>query len=129
MGFWRGPWRRCLAWQREGLDPPACVQDATQEYFESEDALGRWLDERCVRTANAKSLTSELFTDWKQWAEASGGFMARNAGFLICSSRVGLRSGATAWAFGGFRALASSNRTRPLTPHTPTTDRHEKPMV
>jgi putative DNA primase/helicase len=40
----------CLDWQRDGrLDPPQRVVDATEEYFEAEDALGRWLDERCVR--------------------------------------------------------------------------------
>ena len=43
----------CLNWQRLGrLDPPQQVVDATEEYFEAEDALGRWLEERCVRTAN-----------------------------------------------------------------------------
>jgi hypothetical protein len=63
----------CLDWQRLGrLDPPQRVVEATEEYFEAEDALGRWLDECCVREANAKSLTAELFTDWKQWAEAAG---------------------------------------------------------
>ena len=71
----------CLAWQREGLKPPACVQAATEEYFEAEDALGRWIDERCVREVNAKSLTAELFTDWKQWAEASGEFIGSQRRF------------------------------------------------
>jgi hypothetical protein len=27
-----------------------------------------------VREPNAKSLTAELFNDWKQWAEAAGEF-------------------------------------------------------
>jgi len=40
----------------------------------SEDALGRWLDERCMRVANAKALSAELFHDWKQWTEATGEF-------------------------------------------------------
>jgi len=35
--------------------------EATEEYFEAEDALGRWLEECCVREPNAKSLTAELF--------------------------------------------------------------------
>ena len=33
----------CLEWQRIGLEPPAAVMAATREYFEAEDALGRWL--------------------------------------------------------------------------------------
>ena len=65
----------CLDWQRRGrLDPPQRVVEATEEYFEAEDALGRWLEESCVREPNAKSLTAELFTDWKQWSEAAGEF-------------------------------------------------------
>ena len=72
----------CLDWQRHGrLSPPQRVVDATEEYFEAEDALGRWLDERCVREANAKSLTAELFNDWKQWAEAAGEFVGAQRRF------------------------------------------------
>lgn len=65
----------CLDWQRMGLERPPCVLKATEEYFEAEDAMGRWLEERCVRSSNAKSLTVELFNDWKPWAEASGEFV------------------------------------------------------
>ena len=37
----------CLEWQAQGLSPPAAVVEATGEYFEDEDALGRWLAECC----------------------------------------------------------------------------------
>jgi putative DNA primase/helicase len=71
----------CLQWQRNGLQPPASVVSATEEYFEAEDALGRWMDERCVRTDRAKSLTAELFNDWKAWAEAAGEFVGSQRRF------------------------------------------------
>lgn len=32
----------CLAWQREGLRPPASVLKATAEYFDEEDAIGEF---------------------------------------------------------------------------------------
>ena len=35
----------CLAWQREGLNPPAAVRDATAAYLENEDLFGQWLAE------------------------------------------------------------------------------------
>ena len=55
----------CLTWQRLGkLDPPPEVVEATKEYFEAEDALGRWLEERCVRDPNGKTLTSESLGPW-----------------------------------------------------------------
>jgi putative DNA primase/helicase len=37
----------CLARQRQGLNPPAVVRDATEDYLAAEDATGRWLEERC----------------------------------------------------------------------------------
>ena len=41
----------CLEWQRMGLKPPPAVMAATEDYFEAEDAIGRWIDERCERGA------------------------------------------------------------------------------
>lgn len=64
----------CLAWQKSRLQRPEKVIAATDEYFEAEDAIGRWLEERCVRKDTAKSLTAELFSDWKRWADDSGEF-------------------------------------------------------
>lgn len=65
----------CLMWQRVGLTRPQSVLDATDEYFEAEDAMGRWIQERCVLASNATALTFELFGDWKQWAESNGEFL------------------------------------------------------
>ena len=95
----------CLDWQRRGqLDPPQRVVEATEEYFEAEDALGRWLDERCVREPNAKSLTAELFNDWKQWAEAAGEFVGAQRRFsdqLITRGLEKWRNGMGARGFQG----------------------------
>jgi putative DNA primase/helicase len=67
--------RGCLEWQRNGLKPPPRVLEATDEYFEGEDALGRWMEERCFVEKTARALTSDLFADWKDWAEQSGEFV------------------------------------------------------
>jgi len=103
----------CLAWQRSGLQPPACVQAATAEYFEAEDALGRWLDERCVRAANAKSLTAELFTDWKQWAEAAGEFIGTQRRFSDLLITRGLEKWRNSMGVRGFQGIGLKQ------PHTP----------
>ena len=71
----------CLAWQQNGLTRPEKVVSATEEYFESEDALGRWLEENCVMAPNAKSLTAELFNDWKRWADSTGEFVGTQRRF------------------------------------------------
>jgi putative DNA primase/helicase len=65
----------CLEWQRVGLRPPATVLAATDEYFEAEDAFGRWLDECCQRGAQHVEATAALYASWKSWAEANGEFV------------------------------------------------------
>lgn len=65
----------CREWQRIGLKPPAAVSAATEEYFEAEDALGRWLDEACQRGHNLTETSGVLFAAWKVWAEANGEFV------------------------------------------------------
>lgn len=63
----------CIAWQREGLNPPEAVLKATEEYFQTEDALLSWMDERCIVSPQARSTkTSALYTDFKMWAERTG---------------------------------------------------------
>jgi putative DNA primase/helicase len=71
----------CLLWQQIGLKQPFSVTSATDEYFEGEDAMGRWMDERCKLGANDKALTVTLFNDWKQWAEMSGEFVGTQRRF------------------------------------------------
>jgi len=65
----------CLAWQREGLLPPDCVVSATEEYFEAEDALGQWMDESCDLTLEAKVASSDLYANWREWAERAGEYV------------------------------------------------------
>jgi putative DNA primase/helicase len=65
----------CLEWQRIGLQPPPAVMAATEEYFEAEDALGRWLDECCQLGPNHTALSAALYASWKTWAEAAGEFI------------------------------------------------------
>ncbi|MEW5890380.1 MAG: phage/plasmid primase, P4 family [Pseudomonadota bacterium] len=96
----------CLAWQREGLKPPASVVSATEEYFEAEDALGRWIEERCVLEPNAKSLTAELFNDWKQWAEAAGEFVGSQKRFADLLLARGLEKWRNGMGLRGFQGIA-----------------------
>lgn len=59
----------CLQWQRVGLNPPAAVLDATEEYFADYDTLGHWLAERCEQDRNAQAGSTEAYSDWKLWTE------------------------------------------------------------
>jgi putative DNA primase/helicase len=63
----------CLEWQRNGLDVPASVIEASEQYFKNEDTLEQWLDD-CVDKSDPHAFTTSrtLYTSWKIWAEARG---------------------------------------------------------
>lgn len=71
----------CREWQRVGLRLPTAISAATNEYFEAEDALGRWLDEACERALNLTETIAILFAAWKAWAEANGEFVGSTKRF------------------------------------------------
>ena len=111
----------CLEWQRIGrLDPPKQVLDATEEYFEAEDAIGRWLEERCVSEPNAKSLTAELFTDWKQWADSAGEFIGSQKRFSDLLLSRGIEKWRNTTGLRGFRGLGLKHP--PVPSYTPYSD-------
>jgi len=62
----------CLEWQRLGLAAPSLVRSATDDYFESEDAIGAWIEDRCDRRLDSWELTKKLFASWKEWTETAG---------------------------------------------------------
>jgi P4 family phage/plasmid primase-like protien len=71
----------CLMWQRVGLAPPKAVTAATESYMASEDALGRWLDEKTVKAANATVGSTALFQAWRRWADAAGEYVGSQKRF------------------------------------------------
>jgi putative DNA primase/helicase len=74
----------CLAYQREGLISPGVISDATGDYLREEDALGRFIDERCEIIAldpSALTQATELFDKWKSWCEATGDYAGTQKSF------------------------------------------------
>lgn len=59
----------CLAWQRDGLNPPPSVRAAVHDYREEQDRLGAWISERCILDPRLSAPVSELFEDFTQWAK------------------------------------------------------------
>jgi len=67
--------RGCLDWQNEGLSPPESVRETTEEYFDAEDAVGRWLRE-CVEAVEDATTTSQtLYLSWREWANGNGEYV------------------------------------------------------
>jgi P4 family phage/plasmid primase-like protien len=102
--------RGCLEWQRGGLRPPATVLAATDEYFEAEDALGRWLEECCVLDPQHVEPTGALYASWKSWAEANGEFVGSIKRFSQTLTARGLVMHRTASArtFIGLRIIPAA---------------------
>jgi putative DNA primase/helicase len=62
----------CLEWQQMRLSPPAAVISTTEEYLDSEDNIGRWLNDCTTRDFTRVSTNEELFASWCKWCEAQG---------------------------------------------------------
>ena len=62
----------CMAWQREGLNPPELVQTAIREYRESEDPIRGFLDERYDFVPHGSVGAQTLYNDYRSYCESSG---------------------------------------------------------
>lgn len=62
----------CLDWQRDGLEVPRVVLDATLEYRREESIVARFLDDVCVRTARAVVTKKTLYGAYTGWCDEQG---------------------------------------------------------
>jgi len=83
----------CLNWQKEGLNPPKTVSNATEEYFAGEDAIGRWLSECCESDVNFTATKKELFRSWRDWTERTKEYTGSQRKFTEELQKRGFRSG------------------------------------
>lgn len=94
-----------LSWAVEGavnfvrngfkLDIPDAVAEATEAYREREDWLNNFIDERCIREANARESARALYLDYKEWAEGAGEFVYREREFSAAMATAGFRKNKT----------------------------------
>jgi putative DNA primase/helicase len=59
-------------YQSRGLAEPGTVTAATDAYRAEADALGRFLEERCVLAASFRTRSAELFAAWSGWCSGEG---------------------------------------------------------
>jgi putative DNA primase/helicase len=62
----------CLEWQRRGLDVPASVRAATEEYQTEEDVIGRFVSDCCLTGRVYKVKFSNLYEAFEGWCNESG---------------------------------------------------------
>lgn len=81
----------CLDWQRNTLAPPDRVLTTTREYFEQQDVLGQFFDERCVCGPNFKVRSDLLYREYQRWAESVGEFILPRKRFLESIAYKGMQ--------------------------------------
>ena len=56
----------CLQWQKEGLNPPPEVVDATEDYREDSQPLTPFLEDRCVVGREYSTAFQPLWVDYQE---------------------------------------------------------------
>jgi P4 family phage/plasmid primase-like protien len=64
--------RGALAYQKAGLQPPAAVRGARDDYKSDMDLLGEWLDECCEVGPNHVETNARLWASWEAFSKARG---------------------------------------------------------
>jgi putative DNA primase/helicase len=59
--------RGCLLYQREGINPPKDVTEATERYRRGEDLLADFIDECLEQAPGAKERASLLYNRFLEW--------------------------------------------------------------
>lgn len=62
----------CLAWQKDGLQVPDDVRQATEEYREEMDHVGRFIAERCLIGIGYVCTPSQLMNAYVLWCKNEG---------------------------------------------------------
>lgn len=61
----------CMKWQKEGIQEPNCVVDATQEYKQEMDLIGGFVNE-CIEidyTCGERIMATDIFSMYCKWAK------------------------------------------------------------
>lgn len=95
----------CLLWQDRGLEAPASVRSATEEYLQAEDTLAGWLDECCILGKNLHVAASALYGSWEAWAKAAGEFAGPQKRFSQALTSRGFQPARMTGGRSGFRGI------------------------
>jgi putative DNA primase/helicase len=75
-------------WRQRGLDDPQEVIAATEAYRAESDALGRFIDQRCMRGHGTVG-SSELFAAWCKWCADEGEDPGTQTSFSTTLTNIG----------------------------------------
>jgi putative DNA primase/helicase len=81
-----------MDYHRRGLDEPACVLNATNEYRHDEDSIGRFIATRCLLQPSAKVQARRLYEAFRAWASQGGEISVDERKFSRCLADRGLNA-------------------------------------
>ncbi|HEX4145155.1 MAG TPA: phage/plasmid primase, P4 family [Pirellulales bacterium] len=93
----------CLKWQRDGLNVPAEVRAATDEYRQEEDRLGSFIAQCCVVDFHAREGATDLFKAYQEFSgdkdltQTAFGRLLADRGFHNDRVTAGRLKGRMAW--------------------------------
>lgn len=75
----------CIKWQKEGLEPPKCVEGATQDYKAEMDLLANFM-ESCIvvdYTSAENISANDLFAVYSKWAKENNEYEMTSRKFYV----------------------------------------------
>jgi putative DNA primase/helicase len=81
----------CREWQRDGLNAPQAVTDATSAYLDAQDALSAWIEEKCDTGLHGWETRAALFDSWAKWAGAAGEHVGSRSRFIDAMENRGFQ--------------------------------------
>jgi putative DNA primase/helicase len=97
----------CIAWQRDGLNPPESMRLALSEYRQEMDLLGAFIEECAVVSPDAYAPATPLYKAYQQWAEDNGHHAVTATRFGLAMAERGFakeKVGTIRWRGLGLRA-------------------------
>lgn len=82
----------CLEWQQDGLGEPDAVQEATRDYLDEMDLIGRFLTEDCIREAGIRTPSAVFYKNFTAWSEQNGEKAMSQTAFGLRLKERGLES-------------------------------------
>jgi putative DNA primase/helicase len=100
----------CLAWQREGLQVPDVVAEATRNYRREMDVMGQFIDDCCACIPDASVKASAIYAEYCKWCETNHEVALKQRNFGLKLSERGFTS---AKGTGGTRLWKGIGLARP----------------
>jgi phage/plasmid-associated DNA primase len=103
----------CLKWQSGGLDPPAAVTAATDDYRTEQDHVASFIDDECV-LGDVRVPAGELYRAYRVWCETNGleSLTATAFGTDLTDRGFGRKKSGVVWRLG---IALTTDRSRPDT--------------